>query len=33
VKNDDLWQCLFGKPRRNTLGMRNDEQMRVTVGL
>lgn len=32
VKNDDLWQCLFGKPRK-TPGLRSEEQMRVTVGL
>ena len=36
VQNDDLWQCLFGKPRRGgkeELMMRGEEQMGITAGL
>lgn len=40
VQNDDLWRCLFGKPRRNIDGsaIRNgasgsEERFRVTTGL
>ncbi|KAF2630828.1 hypothetical protein BU25DRAFT_334389 [Macroventuria anomochaeta] len=32
VQNDDLWRCLFGKPRRGGV-VRGEEQMRVTTGL
>lgn len=34
VKNDDLWQCLFGKPRKGVKeGVVSEEQMRVVTGL
>lgn len=34
VKNDDLWQCLFGKPRRGAKeGVMREEQMREVNGL
>ncbi|KAF1929667.1 ATP-dependent DNA helicase [Didymella exigua CBS 183.55] len=34
VKNDDLWHCLFGKPRREVgEGVVSEEQMRVVNGL
>ncbi|KAF2993322.1 hypothetical protein E8E13_001396 [Curvularia kusanoi] len=35
VQNDDLWQCLFGKPRRTGKEgiARGEEQMRIATGL
>lgn len=35
VQNDDLWQCLFGKPRRsgNEGAVLGKRQMRITTGL
>ncbi|KAJ4987153.1 SNF2 family domain-containing protein [Stagonosporopsis vannaccii] len=35
VRNDDLWQCLFGKPRRGGKEgvVRGEQQIRITTGL